>query len=134
MRLIRTSFLFCLATLLILLSLANSEKVTLYFIPETLATLFKFKLAVNIPLFLVFFSGIFIGLVIGFVWEWLREYKFRAEANNYQKKPLNSLVKSKGLLFRYLLMKVEKVTWPSKIKIRCVSNAYRLSSSVKTVS
>ena len=86
MRLIRTLFLFCLATLLISLSLANSEKVTLYFLPENLAALFEIKIAVNIPLFLVFFSGIFIGLVIGFVWEWLREYKFRVEANNYQKR------------------------------------------------
>ena len=86
MRLIRTLFLFCLATLLISLSLANSEKITLNFLPENLAALFEIKIAVNIPLFLVFFSGIFIGLVIGFVWEWLREYKFRVEANNYQKK------------------------------------------------
>ncbi len=86
MRLIRTLFLFCLATLLILLSLANSEKVTLYFLPENLTNLFEREIAINIPLFLVFFSGIFIGLVIGFVWEWLREYKFRVEANNYQKR------------------------------------------------
>ena len=86
MRLIRTLFLFCLATLLFLLSLANSEKVTLYFLPENLAALFEIEIAVNIPLFLVFFSGIFIGLVIGFVWEWLREYKFRAEVNSYQKR------------------------------------------------
>ena len=86
MRLIRTLFLSCLAILLFLLSLANSEKVTLYFLPENLTALFKFEIAVNVPLFLVFFSGIFIGLVIGFVWEWLREYKFRVEANNYQKR------------------------------------------------
>ena len=86
MRLIRTLFLFLLAILLFLLSLANSEKVTLYFLPESLAALFKFGNAINIPLFLVFFSGIFIGLVIGFVWEWLREYKYRVEANNYQKR------------------------------------------------
>ena len=86
MRLIRTLFLSCLATFLFLLSLANSEKVTLYFLPENLASFLEIKIAVNIPLFLVFFSGIFIGLVIGFVWEWLREYKFRAEANNYQKR------------------------------------------------
>ena len=86
MRLIRTLFLLCLATLLLLLSLANSEKVTLYFFPENFASLFEKQIALNIPLFLVFFSGIFIGLVIGFVWEWLREYKFRAEANNYQKR------------------------------------------------
>ena len=86
MRLIRTLFLFCLATLLILLSLANSEKVTLYFLPENLMALSEIEIAVNIPLFLVFFTGIFIGLVIGFVWEWLREYKFRVDANNYQKR------------------------------------------------
>ena len=86
MRLIRTLFLLCLATLLLLLSLANSEKVTLYFLPENFASLFEKKIALNIPLFLVFFSGIFIGLVIGLVWEWLREYKFRVAANNYQKK------------------------------------------------
>ena len=90
MRLIRTLFLFFLAILLFLLSLANSGKVTLYFLPENLAALFKFEIVVNIPLFLVFFSGIFIGLVIGFVWEWLREYKFRVEANNYQKKLLKA--------------------------------------------
>ena len=86
MRLIRTLFLFCLATLLFLLSLANSEKVTLYFLPENLTTLFEIEMAVRTPLFLVFFSGIFIGLVIGFLWEWLREYKFRVEANNYKKR------------------------------------------------
>ena len=86
MRLIRTLFLLCLATLLFLLSLANSEKVILYFLPENLTSLLGIKIAINIPLFLIFFSGIFIGLVIGFVWEWLREYKFRVEANNYQKR------------------------------------------------
>ena len=86
MRLIRTLFLLCLATLLFLLSIANSEKVTVYFLPENLTSLLDIKIAINIPLFLIFFSGIFIGLVIGFVWEWLREYKFRVEANNYQKR------------------------------------------------
>ena len=94
MRLIRTLFLFCLATLLFLLSLANSEKVTLYFLPENFTALFELEMGVSIPLFLVFFSGIFIGLVIGFLWEWLREYKFRVEANNYQKR----LVKAEAKL------------------------------------
>jgi uncharacterized membrane protein (DUF106 family) len=86
MRLIRTLFLLCLAILLFLISLANSEKVILYLLPENLLSLLGLNMVLNVPLFLVFFSGIFIGLVIGFVWEWLREYKFRAEANNYQKK------------------------------------------------
>ncbi len=86
MRILRTLFLFCLATLLFLISLANSEKVKLNFLPENLSSLLGINIAQNVPLFLVFFSGIFIGLVIGFVWEWLREYKFRVEANNYQKR------------------------------------------------
>ena len=86
MRLMRTVFLFCLATLLLLLSLANNEKVVLNFLPENLSSIFGINISLNTPLFLVFFSGIFIGLVIGFVWEWLREYKFRVEANNYQKR------------------------------------------------
>ena len=86
MRILRTLFLLCLATLLFLLSLANSEKVKLNFLPESLSSFFGINVALNLPLFLVFFSGIFIGLVFGFIWEWLREYKFRSEANNYQKR------------------------------------------------
>jgi|TARA_B100001059_G_scaffold88846_1_gene87357 uncharacterized integral membrane protein len=86
MRLLRTLFLSFLAIILLMLSLANSQKVTIYFLPESLSSFFETTFVLNIPLFLVFFSGIFIGLVVGFVWEWLREYKFRVEANNYQKR------------------------------------------------
>ena len=86
MRLRRPLLLACLAIILLLISLANSEKVTLDVLPENLLSLFGINIDLNVPLFLVFFSGIFIGLVIGFVWEWLREYKFRVEANNYQKR------------------------------------------------
>jgi uncharacterized integral membrane protein len=86
MRLLRTLFLSCLAIILLLISLANSEKVTLYFLPESLSSFLKVTFALNIPLFIVFFSGIFIGLIVGFVWEWLREYKFRVKSNNYKKR------------------------------------------------
>ena len=90
MRILRTLFLSCLAAVLLLLSLANSEKVELNFLPENLSFLLGMNFALNVPLFLVFFSGIFIGLVIGFVWEWFREFKFRVEANNYQKRLLRA--------------------------------------------
>ena len=35
---------------------------------------------VDLPLFLVIFGGIVAGVMIGFVWEWFREHKHRAEA------------------------------------------------------
>ena len=68
------------------ISLANSENVSIYLLPTDLSSLMETTISINIPLFLVFFSGIFIGLVIGFVWEWLREYKFRVEANLNEKR------------------------------------------------
>ena len=86
MRLVRTLFLIFLAIILVVISLANSENVSLYLLPTDLSTLMGTTISINIPLFLVFFSGIFIGLIIGFVWEWLREYKFRVEANLNEKR------------------------------------------------
>ena len=86
MRLVRTLFLIFLAIILVVISLANSENVSIYLLPTDLSSLMGTTISINIPLFLVFFSGIFIGLVIGFVWEWLREYKFRVEANLNEKR------------------------------------------------
>ena len=86
MRLLRTLFLIFLAIILVVISLANSDNVSLYLLPTDLSSLMGTTISINIPLFLVFFSGIFIGLVIGFVWEWMREYKFRVEANLNEKR------------------------------------------------
>lgn len=90
MRLVRTLFLIILAIILVLISLANSENVSLYLLPTDLFSLMGTTISINIPLFLVFFVGIFIGLVIGFVWEWLREYKFRVDANINKKRLLRA--------------------------------------------
>ena len=86
MRLVRTLFLIFLAIILVVISIANSENVSLYLLPTDLSSLMGTTITINIPLFLVFFSGIFIGLIIGFVWEWLREYKFRVKANLNEKR------------------------------------------------
>ena len=86
MRFVRTLFLIFLAITLVVISLANSENVSLSLLPSDITSLIGTTLSINIPLFLVFFSGIFIGLIIGFVWEWLREYKFRVEANLNEKR------------------------------------------------
>ncbi len=66
--------------LLIVISLANRTPVTLRLIPEEISGHFPKLVQVTVPVFLVFFGGIFAGLLIGFVWEWMREYKQRAEA------------------------------------------------------
>ena len=86
MRLVRTLFLIFLAIILVVVSLANSENASLYLLPTDLSSLMGTTISINIPLFFVFFSGIFIGIIIGFVWEWLREYKFRVEANLNEKR------------------------------------------------
>ena len=86
MRLVRTVFLIFLAIILVVVSIANSENVSLYLLPTDLSSLMGSTISINVPIFLVFFSGIFIGLIIGFVWEWLREHKFRVEANLNEKR------------------------------------------------
>ncbi|MFK7751558.1 MAG: lipopolysaccharide assembly protein LapA domain-containing protein [Sedimentitalea sp.] len=81
MRYIRYAFLAALAVILISVSLANRNFVDLKLMPDDLAELFGFNLGISLPLFVVILGGIIGGLVIGFVWEWLREYKHRREAS-----------------------------------------------------
>lgn len=83
MRYIRYIFLGSLALVLVTLALANRATVTLNTLPEALAGtsgLGWLSYSVQLPLFIVIFGGIIAGLLIGFLWEWLREHKHRAEA------------------------------------------------------
>ena len=80
MRYIRYAFLATLGVLLISVSLANRGFVTLKLMPDAVAVLVGFNMTVSLPLFVVVLGGIVAGLVIGFFWEWMREYKHRREA------------------------------------------------------
>jgi putative membrane protein len=80
MRYIRYAFMGALALCLIAVALANRQVVALKLLPEGLAEIVGLNHSIETPLFLVIFAGILAGLLIGFVWEWLREYKHRAEA------------------------------------------------------
>ena len=87
MRYIRYAFLAALAIILVTVALANRGTVMLNTLPDGLAAipgLGWMALSVQLPLFLVIFIGIVIGLFLGFVWEWLREHKHRAEAARKQ--------------------------------------------------
>ena len=81
MRYIRYAFLASLAIVLVSIALANRDVVTLELLPQELGALLGLNWQVDLPLFIVVFGGIIFGLIIGFVWEWLREYKHRRQAS-----------------------------------------------------
>jgi uncharacterized integral membrane protein len=79
-KLLRLAFLGVLALVLIALALANRDLVTLRALPPEAGDFLGFSWTVQLPMFLVIFAGILLGLLIGFVWEWLREHKIRSHA------------------------------------------------------
>ena len=78
MRYIRYAFLIVVALCLITVALANRSIVSLQLMPNELADLVGLSGSIKLPLFLVIFGGVLIGLMLGFVWEYLREYKHRS--------------------------------------------------------
>lgn len=85
MRYIRYAFLAALGVVLISIALANRGSVTLSLLPDPLAQLLGLNYSISLPLFVVIFGGIVAGLLIGFFWEWMREYKLRAAAGRTQR-------------------------------------------------
>ena len=85
MKYIRYIFLILIAIVLLTLSVANRQFVTLHLLPGDLSAVFGISGSISVPLFLVVFGGILAGLVIGFVWEYMREYKFRRDVSKGRK-------------------------------------------------
>lgn len=80
-RVLRYVFLAILTIALLLVASANRAVVTLHLLPADLAALFRIDWQLDVPVFLVLFFGIVIGLLVGFTWEWLREHKHRRVAS-----------------------------------------------------
>jgi uncharacterized integral membrane protein len=80
MRYFRYLVLAVIAIVLLTVALANRDVVSLRLLPADLAGLVGRNWTVELPLFLVILGGVVAGVLIGFVWEWLREHKHRAEA------------------------------------------------------
>ena len=79
---LRYLVLLAIALCLLTVALSNRGPVTLKALPEDLAGLAAAQWQVELPLFVVIFGGVAIGLLIGFVWEWLREHRHRSTASS----------------------------------------------------
>lgn len=80
-RYLRYVLLASLAVVLLTVALANRTVVTLKALPEDIAAFAGFGWQIDLPLYAVIFASIVAGVLIGFVWEWFREHKHRAEAS-----------------------------------------------------
>ncbi|MEL7298825.1 MAG: LapA family protein [Pseudomonadota bacterium] len=79
-RYLRYLVLVAIALVLVVVALANRGSVTLNAAPDWLSAvpgLGILELSVDLPLFLVIFAAIAVGVIIGYVWEWAREHKHR---------------------------------------------------------
>ena len=66
---------------LLTIALANRAPMVVKALPDDLAAFLGLNWQIELPLFLIIFGGIVLGLLLGFVWEWLREHKHRAVAS-----------------------------------------------------
>ena len=79
MRYVRYLCIAIFAVALVSVALANRGIVALKILPDEVAGWFAVNPTVNLPLFLVILGSIVAGLLIGFIWEWIREHAERAE-------------------------------------------------------
>lgn len=80
-RYLRLILLALLGLALLIVALANRAPVSVRLLPDDFAALTGLTWVMDLPLFLVIFGGIIVGVLIGFVWEWLREHGHRATAS-----------------------------------------------------
>lgn len=80
MRYIRYASIAIFAVALILVALANRGMVSVRLLPEELGGVAALNPSYEVPLFIVIFGGVLAGLIVGFIWEWIREAKERMAA------------------------------------------------------
>ena len=80
MRYVRYLRIAIFAVALIAVALANRSMVSLKLLPTEVSGFFAVNPEMQVPLFIVILGSIIAGLLVGFVWEWIREFNQRAEA------------------------------------------------------
>jgi lipopolysaccharide assembly protein A len=74
-RTIKLVLLVLILIAIVLIALANREIVTVYLLPEPLDQIAD--VSVQVPLFLVGLVSILVGMILGYILEWLREHRYR---------------------------------------------------------
>ena len=82
MRTIRIFFVVILAIVLILVAAANRAPVTVGLLPETIAAFTGRAWTLTMPAFVALFLAMVFGVLVGLIWEWLREAHMRAESKS----------------------------------------------------
>lgn len=97
MRYVKYAFLALVALILVTIAMANRALVEMKLLPAPISELLGFQERIALPLYAVIFGGIVAGIVIGFVWEWLREYRIRREAER-RRREVNRLARENDRL------------------------------------
>lgn len=80
MRYLRLLFVVVLAAVLVVVALANRQFVDVSLIPAGLDQWVPGDWSTRMPLFLIILLAILAGMLLGVVWEWLREAALRRES------------------------------------------------------
>lgn len=80
MRYVRYLCIAIFALAIVSVALANRAIVSLQILPAEVSGWFAANPTINMPLFLVILGSVVVGLLVGFVWEWIREHGQRADA------------------------------------------------------
>ncbi|MGB1236253.1 MAG: lipopolysaccharide assembly protein LapA domain-containing protein [Planktomarina sp.] len=86
MRYLKMLVLLVIAVGLILVALGNTTSVPVKLMPESIGGLVGFNPQLELPMFFILFGGVGIGLLVGFIWEYLREHKHRKAVRTEHKK------------------------------------------------
>lgn len=79
MKTIRYAFWAIVAVILILVGLANRDFATVRAMPPALADMLAISPDISLPMFIIIFVSVGVGLLIGFFWEWIREHRIRVD-------------------------------------------------------
>lgn len=85
MRFIKLLVLASIAIVLIVISMANRDPLTVRLLPDELSRLAGLNFETTLPTYVIILGAMLVGVALGFVWEWVREHKHRATASTEAK-------------------------------------------------